>query len=47
MIGFFEAYIPDACFFSIFNLLIQEKWGVHQDMLCEFFVGNPSPVCQA
>jgi hypothetical protein len=46
-IDFFEAYVPDSCFFSVFNLSNQEKWGVHQDKLCEFFVGNPSPVCQA
>jgi hypothetical protein len=46
-IGFFEAYIPDSCFFSVFNLSNWEKWGVHQDELCEFFVSNPSPVCQA
>ncbi len=25
MIGFFEAYVPDSCFFSIFNLPNQEK----------------------
>jgi hypothetical protein len=46
-IGFFEAYNPDSCFFSFFNLSNKEKWGVHQDKLCEIFVGNPSPICQA
>ena len=38
-IGFFEAYFPDSCFFSVFNLSNQEKWGVHQDKISEFFVG--------
>jgi hypothetical protein len=46
MIGFFEAYDPDSCFFSVVNLSNQEKWGVHQDKLREFFVGNPSPIRQ-
>jgi hypothetical protein len=46
-IGFFEAYVLNSCFFFVFNLSNQEKWGVHQDRLREFFVGNLSPVPQA
>ena len=46
MIGFFEACVPDSCFFSIFNVSNQEKQGVYQDKLCEFFIGNPSPFPQ-
>jgi hypothetical protein len=42
-VGTTEAYFPESVFFFVFSLNNQEKWKLHQDKLCNFFVGNPSP----
>ncbi len=44
---FFKAYLPDSCFFFIYNISNWEKWAAHQVKLHKFFIGNPSPVCLA
>jgi hypothetical protein len=42
--GTTEAFFPESVFFYVFSLSNQEKWKIHQDKLCKFFIGNPSPV---
>jgi hypothetical protein len=42
--GFSVTGIANSSFLSVFPFPA-EKWALHQEPLRDFFVGNPSPVC--
>jgi hypothetical protein len=44
--GFGVARTTDLTFLSVFTLLAK-KWALQQTPLCNFFVGNPSPICNS
>jgi hypothetical protein len=41
-----DMHITDLSFLSVLTLL-SEKWSLQQEKMRDFFVGNPSPVCNS